>query len=265
MKIQSILISLLSLITGLTFASLAVLMTRNWQPVFAAGDSQFTLSILHTNDIHSHYAPFNNDGSACKDGDVCLGGSARLKTKIDELRSSEPNPILLDAGDQFQGTLYYKLFKADIVTRTMNSMGYQAMAIGNHEFDDGPQMLAKLVDGVNFPVLGTNLDVSAEPSLAGKLHVTTVITVSGEKIGLLGLTTPDTSYMSKPGPNVIFKDPKISAQEAVNNLQNLGIDKIIAVTHLGYQEDIDLAQGPNASETFESLPEEINSDNDLLT
>ena len=244
MKARSLLFPILSLAAGLITAIIAINTTSNWQPAYAFAD-QFTLTILHTNDIHSHYAPFNNDGSACKDGDVCLGGSARLKTKIDEIRAAETNTILVDAGDQFQGTLYYKLFKAEIVTKTMNLLGYEAMAIGNHEFDDGPEMLAKLVDGVGFPVLGTNLDVSAEASLTGKLPLTTVITVGGEKIGLLGLTTPDTSFLSKPGPTVIFRDPKTCAESAVKSLQNQGVDKIIALTHLGYDDDIELAQSIN--------------------
>jgi len=237
-----ILLPLLALTSGLVLAALTLLSSMNWQSASAAGDSPFTLTILHTNDIHAHYAPYTNDGSVCNNEANCLGGSARLKTLIDQFRSAEPNSILVDAGDQFQGTLYYKLFKADIVTLTMNTLGYQSMAIGNHEFDDGPQMLARLVSGVSFPVLGTNLDVSAEPTLAGKLFTITVITVGGERIGLLGLTTPETSFLSNPGPNVKFNDPAASARTAVTALQAEGINKIIALTHLGYDEDISLAQ-----------------------
>ena len=240
-----ILLPMLALTTGILLAALALTASMSWHSTSAASDAAFTLTILHTNDIHARYAPYNNDGRVCNTEVNCLGGSARLKTLIDQYRSAEPDSILVDAGDQFQGTLYYKLFKADIVTLTMNTMGYQAMAIGNHEFDDGPQMLAKLADGVTFPVLGTNLDVSAESTLAGKLYTITEITVSGQRIGLLGLTTPDTSFSSKPGPNVIFNDPTASAQAAVTALQAEGIDKIIALTHLGYNEDIALARAVN--------------------
>jgi len=155
MKIKSLFLPMFAIFAGLFITIIALNLTSNWQPAYALSDT-FDLTILHTNDIHSHYAPFNNDGSVCKEGDSCMGGSARLKTEID--KNSITNTILIDAGDQFQGTLYYRLFKADIVTDTMNHIGYQAMAIGNHEFDDGPEMLAKLVDGVGFPILGTNLD-----------------------------------------------------------------------------------------------------------
>jgi 5'-nucleotidase len=236
-----LLLPVLATLTGLLLAALFLALPQAGQTVQASSPINFSLTILHTNDIHAHYAAYNSDGSACKDEAVCLGGIARLKTLVDQYRASEPDSILVDAGDQFQGTLYYKLFKADIVTRTMNAMGYQAMAIGNHEFDDGPGMLAKLASGLSFPVLGTNLDVSGEVSLTGKLVTTTVITVDGQKIGLLGLTTPDTSFLSRPG-KVVFKDPVASAAAAVAALQAQGVDEIVALTHLGYDQDLALAQ-----------------------
>jgi len=226
---------------GLALATAWLAAPQALRPAQAGPAPAFALTILHTNDIHAHYAPYNNDGSACKNQAVCLGGTARLKTLVDQYRASEPDSILVDAGDQFQGTLYYNLFKADIVTKTMNELGYQAMAIGNHEFDGGPAMLAKLAGGVNFPVLGTNLDVSQEVSLTGKLATITIVTVNGQQIGLLGLTTPDTSFSSKPG-KVTFNDPVASAQAAVTALQGMGVNKIVALTHLGYDQDIALAK-----------------------
>jgi len=236
----------LSLLTGLLLTTLMVTVARSgltsFETAFAADNADFNLTILHTNDIHAHFAPYNPDGSACTNEANCLGGTARLKTLVDQQRLLHPNSILVDAGDQFQGTLYYKLFKAEIVTQTMNAVGYQAMAVGNHEFDDGPAMLRKLIDGANFPILGTNLDVSAEPTLAGKLVTITVLTVGGEQIGLIGLTTPDTAFSSKPGPNVVFNDPVTSAQAGVAALQALGVNKIVALTHLGYDVDIALAE-----------------------
>jgi len=243
---KRLLLPVLSLLTGLLLTTLLVSVTRSWptsfETAFAASEADFSLTILHTNDIHAHFAPYNPDGSACTNEANCLGGTARLKTLVDQQRILHPNSILVDAGDQFQGTLYYKLFKAEIVTQTMNAVGYQAMAVGNHEFDDGPAMLRKLIDGANFPILGTNLDVSAEPTLAGKLVTVTVLTVGGEQVGLIGLTTPDTAFSSKPGPNVVFNDPVASAQAGVAALQALGVNKIIALTHLGYDVDIDLAK-----------------------
>ena len=236
-----LLLPVFATLAGVLLAALSLAVPQAWQRVQASAPTDFSLTILHTNDIHAHYAAYNNDGSACTNQANCLGGTARLKTLVDQYRVSEPDAILVDAGDQFQGTLYYNLFKADIVTRTMNALGYQAMAIGNHEFDDGPGLLAKLASGLTFPVLGTNLDVSQEVSLTGKLLTITVVTVNGQQIGLMGLATPDTTFSSKPG-KVVFKDPVASAQAAVATLQAQGVDKIIALTHLGYDQDIALAK-----------------------
>lgn len=198
-------------------------------------DIPYQLTVLHTNDIHGRVDEWESWGSV-------YGGSARIATTVNQFRDLQENVLLLDAGDQFQGTLYYRLFKADIVTVTMNALGYDAMAIGNHEFDDGPGELARLIDGSSFPVLSANIDASDEPQLVGKIAPSTVITRSGEPIGIVGLTTPETENISSPGDNVIFSDTTTSAQTAVDELKAQGIDKIIALTHQGYNEDVALAE-----------------------
>jgi 5'-nucleotidase len=205
------------------------------EPVGIAPADVITITILHTNDFHGHVDEWESWGNV-------YGGSARIATKIKEIRDAQDNVLVLDAGDQFQGTLFYTLFKADIVTVTMNALDYDAMAVGNHEFDDGPGELARLIDGVDFPVLSANIDASAEPGLAGKIEASTVITLSGEPIGIVGLTTPDTENISSPGQNVTFNDPVTSTQAAIDALTARGINKIIALTHLGYNEDVALAQ-----------------------
>jgi 5'-nucleotidase len=199
---------------------------RNPDHVVTWPAGEFPLTILHTNDVHGHV-----DEEA-----------PRLATVAQGLQATRPNALLLDAGDQFMGTLFYKLYKAHIITITMNALGYDAMAVGNHEFDDGPGELARLIDGADFPVLSANIDASAEPTLAGKIKASTVITLSGEPVGIVGLTTPETAILSSPGPNVVFSDPVTSLQAEVDLLTAQGIDKIIALTHLGYLHDIDLAQ-----------------------
>jgi len=190
----------------------------------------FQVTILHTNDFHARV-----------DGQADIGGTARLMTAIRQARAEQPNVLLLDAGDQFQGTLYYRLFKADVITATMNALAYDAMTIGNHEFDDGPGQLARLIDGAGFPVLSANLDVAGEPLLAGKIAPSTVVTLSGQPIGIVGLTTPEMASISSTGPNVIVLDPAASLQTAVNQLTAQGIDKVVAVTHVGYDADKALA------------------------
>jgi 5'-nucleotidase len=215
-----------------------------WLPIILVPEEEgsFQLTILHTNDFHAHVEQYNADGSTCEAGDTCLGGSSRLKTKIDEIRNAGKNVLLLDAGDEFQGTLYYGLFKSEVIANMMNALGYDAMTVGNHEFDDGPEELARLIDEVGFPLISANIDVSAEPFLAGKIAPSAVLTVDGEQIGIVGATTMDAEIISSPGPNVIFNDVTTSVQAAVDNLTGQGVDKIIALTHQGYNEDIGLAQ-----------------------
>ena len=202
----------------------------------------FTLTVLHTNDVHAHIDQYQDGGAACAfiTSTNCIAGVPRLMTKINELRASYPNTLLVDAGDQFQGTLFYNLNKVKIVTSTMNVMGYQAMAIGNHEFDDQSPMLEKLLDGANFPVLSANINNPNIP--AGKIKPSTVVTVNGEAIGIIGLTTPDTVLTSSPEGNVVFSDTVTSLQSEADRLMAQGINKIIALSHLGYLEDVALGK-----------------------
>ncbi|MCS7324242.1 MAG: 5'-nucleotidase C-terminal domain-containing protein [Thermoflexales bacterium] len=208
---------------------------------------RFHLTILHTNDFHARLVPYAPSGASncvnvITSTNVCIGGAARLSTKVKEIRAAKDNVVLLDAGDQFQGTLFYSLFKSEPIALVMNAIGYDAMAIGNHEFDDGPPELRRFIDRVNFPVLSANINASAEPSLTGKIAPSVVITVNGEPVGIVGLTTPDTANISSPGPNVVFSNVVPSAQAAVNALLAQGVNRIIALTHLGYSEDLRVAQ-----------------------
>ena len=135
--------------------------------------ADYSLTILHTNDFHARFEPISKYDSGCSAEDnaegKCFGGSARLMTAIAEARARSNNSILVDGGDQFQGTLFYTYYKGKLAAEMMNKEGYDAMTVGNHEFDDGPEVLRGFMDAVNFPVLMSNADVSGEPLLADKL------------------------------------------------------------------------------------------------
>ena len=213
----------------------------------AAAQAEFTLHILHTNDFHSRIEAINGFDSTC-DAETaaageCFGGTARLVTKIAEMRAAleGQNVLLLDAGDQYQGSLMYTTYKGDAEIEMMNLIGYDAMAVGNHEFDDGPAGLAKLLDGAAFPVISGNIDVSQEPLLAGKLDNHIVIEVGGEKIGIISALATDTPETSSPGPNVIFTDAIESLQADVDALQAEGVTKVIALNHVGTPHDLEIA------------------------
>ena len=205
----------------------------------AAAD--YTLTILHTNDFHARFEPISKYDSGCGAEDnaegKCFGGSARLVTAIAEARARSNNSILVDGGDQFQGTLFYTYYKGALAAEMMNKLGYDAMTVGNHEFDDGPEVLAGFMSAVNFPVLMSNADVSKEPLLADKLAKSTIIERGGEKIGLIGLTPEDTDELASPGPNVTFSNPEMAVAMEVAVLENAGVNKIIVLSHSGYAVD----------------------------
>jgi 5'-nucleotidase len=206
---------------------------------------EFTLTILHTNDVHGRVDEFDAGGNTCDEEEqaeaACFGGAARRQTVINQVKAEAPNAILLDAGDQFQGTLFYNQYKGAEAQEMMNLLGYQAMAVGNHEFDDGPGNLGSFIRGVKFPVLSANIDASAEPELAGLILPYTVLDVNGEKVGVIGFTTEETGILSRPGPNVKFNNTEESVQKAVDELTAQGVNKIIGLSHAGIGRDREIA------------------------
>ena len=206
----------------------------------------FSLTILHTNDFHARVDEYNRNGARCTEADadagLCIAGAPRLATVVDEFRVKTGNLLVLDAGDQFQGTLFYTLFKGDVLNTTMNYIGYDAMAVGNHEFDDGPAVLAEFINGSDFPLLGANIDASEDPHLAGLIPPYVVLERGGHQIGIIGLVTPDSEKISSPGEFITFDDPLTSLQDAADALMAMGVNKIIALTHLGYDYDLELAE-----------------------
>lgn len=224
-----------------------MMMTRFLMSVAALGltagvaAADYKLTILHTNDFHSRFEPISKYDSGCREGDnaegKCFGGSARLVSAIADARTRSNNSILVDGGDQFQGSLFYTYYKGKAAAEMMNKMGYDGMTVGNHEFDDGPEVLRGFMDSVGFPVLMSNADVSAEPALADVLKKSTVIERGGEKIGLIGLTPEDTHELASPGKNITFSDPVVAVQAEVDRLTAEGINKIIVLSHSGYGVD----------------------------
>ncbi len=208
----------------------------------------FDLTILHTNDFHARVDEYNVNGARCKPADAaagnCIGGAPRIATLVNQIRAEDENVLVLDAGDQFQGTLFYTLFKGDVLNTTMNYIGYDAMTLGNHEFDSGNDILADFINGADFPIVSANVmvDPTFEPELASLVQPYTIVERGGQMIGITGVTTPETSNISSPGEHVTFADPVASLQAVVDELHTLGVNKVIALTHVGYQDDLLLAQ-----------------------
>ena len=214
---------------------------------FAIAD--YRLNIVHINDLHSRLEPINRFNSTCSSEDdaegKCFGGIARVATKINELRSEltsmGENVLVLDAGDQFQGSLMYTTYKGAAAAEFMNVIGFDAMAVGNHEFDDGPQGLADFVDMVDVPVISGNLGLESSDLLNDRIGNHLVVEIGGEKIGIVSAVATDTVDTSSPGPNVEFVDEVAALSQDVSDLEAEGVNKIIALTHVGLPRDLEIA------------------------
>jgi 5'-nucleotidase / UDP-sugar diphosphatase len=214
-----------------------------------AAQADYTLHVIHINDLHSRMEAVNAFDSTCSAEDAaenkCFGGVARVATKIKELRDKVTaeggNVIVLDAGDQFQGSLFYTTYKGAAEAEFMEKIGFDAMAVGNHEFDDGPEGLAAFLDKVTFPVISGNTDVSQNNVLAGRVQNHVVLEVGGEKIGIISALATDTVDTSSPGPTVIFQDEIDSLAADVAELEAAGVTKIIALNHVGLPKDLEIA------------------------
>ena len=203
--------------------------------------AEYSLTILHTSDFYARFEPISKYDSSCEAEDKtagkCFGGSTRLVTAVAQARQRAPNSILVDGGDQFQRTLFCTYYKGTLAAEMVNALGYDAMTVGNHEFDDGPQFLSGSIDAVKLPVLMSNADIGGELLLSDKIAKSALIERGRETLGLIGLTPLDTGDLASPGDNIRFTDPVAAVQREVDQLTQRGVNKIIVLSHSGYGVD----------------------------
>ncbi|WP_417743452.1 bifunctional metallophosphatase/5'-nucleotidase [Salipiger sp.] len=212
-----------------------------------AASAEYSLTILHTNDFHDRWEPISKYDSTCapeeNEAGECFGGIARLVSAVESRRAeAEGDVLLLDAGDMFQGSLFFTQYGGDLAAEFMTALDYDAMAVGNHEFDKGPEGLASFLDKVSFPVLSANIDVSGVPDLAGRVGKSVLLQPGGEQIGIVSVLAEDTPETSSPGDAVIFSPIIDAAQAQIDSLTEEGVNKIILLTHVGLNADIRLAE-----------------------
>jgi len=201
-----------------------------------------SLQILHINDHHSHLDPSKLD---LKFDDktktrVKVGGIARVAAKINALRT--PNTLTLHAGDANSGTLYYTLFKGKADVEIMNEIGFNAFTLGNHEFDGGDEILDSFINQAAFPIISANVEATKNSPLHGKWKPYIIKEIGGEKVGIIGIEIAQkTKISSMPSNNVIFYDEAVRAQKYADTLKTQGINKIILLSHFGYENDLKLA------------------------
>lgn len=205
--------------------------------------ADYTLNILHINDWHSRIESNNKYESTCSAEEEtkgeCFGGAARLVTAIaaERKRLEGQNVLLLNGGDNFQGSLFYTTYKGKTEAEFLNQMKFDAMTVGNHEFDDGEDALAPFLDVIKFPVLSANVKASAAAKVGDRIKPSVVIELGGQKIGIVGAVTNDTPELATPGPNITIEDDVKTITAEVEKLKGQGVNKIIALTHVGYPRD----------------------------
>ena len=219
-------------------------------PRASAQAAAFRLTLIHVNDTHSKVEPGLtklsldiDDSLKAKSVYLELGGYPYAAQVIGELRARETNPIVVHAGDFFQGTLYYTKYSGEVDVAFWNLVKLDVATLGNHEFDKGSRALRDtLLSKAKFPIVDANVDMRKDPILkdvAPPAYI--ILTVGKEKIGVIGETTIGTPYISSPDKSIVFIDPAVAAQKAVDALTKAGVDKIVLVSHLGYDEDIKIA------------------------
>ncbi len=225
-----------NLITGYMVAILVVFSTGS----LSAQD----LVILHTNDVHSNIEPVSSGKYAG------LGGFQRRANYIKSIRDNHANVLLLDAGDYNQGTPYYTMFEGEVEMLLYNAMGYDVVALGNHEFDDGQEALAKRLRGADYVTVCANYDFSETP-LDTLVKPYTIIEKGGRRIGIIGLLIDLKGYVSqKSREGIEYKDPVKVANRLAKRLKRYEkCDLVILLTHIGYDggtkkraSDLDLAE-----------------------
>ncbi|KAM9562802.1 5'-nucleotidase [Guaruba guarouba] len=210
--------------------------------------AELRLTLLHTNDVHGRVEAQGAGARGCAGSEGaagCFGGVARRAARVAAERAAHRNVLLLDAGDQYQGTVWFSRFKGWEAVHFMNLLRYDAMALGNHEFDEGVSgLLDPFLKNASFTVLSAN--IKGKTPLGNEMmkyvNPFKIVHFDSEPVGIVGYTTKETSFLSQPGDDVIFEDEIEALQVQVNELTALGVNKIIALGHSGFTVDKNIAQ-----------------------
>src|SRR5699024_5905575 len=195
----------------------------------------------------------------------------KMMTAVKAFREENPDSLLLHGGDVFSGTLYFNEFKGQADLALLNMMDVDAMVFGNHEFDlggeeGGHESLSAFVENAVFPFLGTNIDFSQDPFMEqletnqslvdnpedGQIYNSIVKEINGEQVGIFGLTTEDTANIANPA-DVTFEDFKETAEQTVEAFEDEGIDKIVALNHIGFDSSPEVGNDLRLAEEVDGI------------
>lgn len=220
----------------------------------SGGGNPLDLTILHINDHHSHLdaetiaLTLKDSAGATRQATADLGGFARVSQAITELSATAGNVLKLHAGDASTGDLYFTQSEGAADAAVMNTVCFDAFTIGNHEFDNGDAGLVKFIDflhadtsACNTPVLSANLN-PAGSALKQRVQPYVIVRRGGQDIGIVGITVAyKTMQASRPDEGTTLADELTTAQAAIDTLKAKGINKIILMTHQGYDADVAMA------------------------
>lgn len=203
----------------------------------------FELSVIHINDFHARFLQTGPTSGTCNEAkkEDCIGGIARVSTASRQLLDERPNAIFLNAGDHFQGTLWYYLFKWNVTAEFMNMLPHDAMTIGNHEFDDGIAGLVPFLERIKSPVVVSNINDTNEPTLKGLYENSTIIIKDGRKIGVIGVILSSTNKIARTEKLTFFDEVETVNAEA-ERLKAQGVEIIIVLSHCGLDVDRIMAE-----------------------
>lgn len=225
------------------------------------------ITLAHINDTHSYFEPqslqlrLNIDGNTISPY-VSNGGFARIATRAKQLKATalqkQRDFLFVHAGDCFQGTLYFSLFKGKANSEMLNALGIDMMAIGNHELDMGNEPVAAFLDRIKFPILAGNWDISKELSskshtLKGRSNLLSYLPekkiaqwitriVDDEPIAIFGISLDKMGEIANVDPDTPFVNALETTQNTLRAIQQSGINKIILISHLGFDVDCELAE-----------------------
>lgn len=208
-------------------------------------EGEFKMSIIHFNDVHSHVAneamtSMYFDGKKTK---VDLGGLPRVAQRIKDVKAKKDNTLVLHAGDALVGTMYFTLFNGEVDAKLMNEMGIDIFTLGNHEFDAGDEGLKQFLDQLEVETISANVVPEEGNILEGMWEPYAIKEFDGEKVGIIGIdVVGKTQNSSNPSDEINFYDETETVQKYVDELTAMGVNKIVVLSHYGYDNDIELAK-----------------------
>lgn len=189
------------------------------------------LVVLHTNDTHSRLDPFPQDGGRF----AGLGGAARRAVVVQRVRDDNEHVLLFDSGDVFQGTPYFNYFGGEPEFKVMSAMGYDAATLGNHDFDNGVDGLARVLPHAEFDFVVANYDVAGTP-LEERVKPFVIRDMGAFKVGVFGLGIAfERLVLARLHEGVTYLDPVESARRTAEELRNQGCAVVVCLSHLGYR------------------------------